>query len=175
MISLDQVKLLEAKVARAIEYVERVNSENIALVQREAELLAKLESSQKRTEELEALVLRFKEDQSRIEDGILAALDRLNQFEEAIEKSLEDKPSNSKPAKSSSAKSSGKTGDGLLAKGSSATEKVPAESHSGQPSSPSSEEMFFEIPEEETEEDIAEDLAGEDEEPKSKDSELDIF
>jgi hypothetical protein len=81
MVSLEQVKLLETKVARAIEYVERVTGEN-------ALLRGKLESYQKRIDELEVLVQRFKEDQGRIEDGILSALDRLNQFEDAIEKSL---------------------------------------------------------------------------------------
>jgi hypothetical protein len=81
MVSLEQVKLLETKVARAIEYVERVTGEN-ALLQ------GKLDSYQKRIDELEVLVQRFKEDQGRIEDGILSALDRLNQFEDAIEKSL---------------------------------------------------------------------------------------
>jgi chromosome segregation ATPase len=81
MVSLEQVKLLETKVAGAIEYVERVTGEN-ALLQ------GKLESYQKRIDELEVLVQRFKEDQGRIEDGILSALDRLNQFEDAIEKSL---------------------------------------------------------------------------------------
>jgi hypothetical protein len=81
MVSLEQVKLLETKVSRAIDYVERVTGEN-ALLQ------GKLESYQKRIDELEVLVQRFKEDQGRIEDGILSALDRLNQFEDAIEKSL---------------------------------------------------------------------------------------
>jgi hypothetical protein len=81
MVSLEQVKLLETKVARAIESVDRVTGEN-ALLQE------KLESYQKRIDELEVLVQRFKEDQGRIEDGILSALDRLNQFEDAIEKSL---------------------------------------------------------------------------------------
>jgi hypothetical protein len=88
MINLEQVKLLETKVARAIEYVERVHGENAALLQKEVELRARLESYQKRIDELEVLILRFKEDQGRIEDGILSALDRLNQFEESIEKSL---------------------------------------------------------------------------------------
>jgi peptidoglycan hydrolase CwlO-like protein len=81
MVSLEQVKLLETKVARAIDYVERVSGEN-------ATLQEKLESYQKRIDELEVLVQRFKEEQGRIEDGILSALDRLNQFEDAIEKSL---------------------------------------------------------------------------------------
>jgi FtsZ-binding cell division protein ZapB len=81
MVSLEQVKLLETKVAKAIDYVQRVTGEN-------AVLQDKLDSYQKRIDELEVLVQRFKEDQGRIEDGILSALDRLNQFEDAIEKSL---------------------------------------------------------------------------------------
>jgi chromosome segregation ATPase len=81
MITLEQVKLLEAKAARTIEYVERVSREN-------AQLQGKLDSYQKRIDELEVLIRQFKEDQGRIEDGILAALDKLNQFEDAIERSL---------------------------------------------------------------------------------------
>ena len=119
MVSLEQVKLLETKVARAIEYVERLTGENAKLAQneaallqreeelltndaelrrKEAELQAKLDSYQKRIDELEVLVTRFKEDQGRIEDGILSALDRLNQFEDAIEKSLGGKQNPKPPA-----------------------------------------------------------------------------
>jgi chromosome segregation ATPase len=81
MITLEQVKLLESKAARAIEYVERVSREN-------AQLQGKLDSYQKRIDELEVVIRQFKEDQGRIEEGVLAALDRLNQFEDAIERSL---------------------------------------------------------------------------------------
>ena len=81
MLNLEQVKLLETKVANTIEYVQRVTGENAALRK-------KLETNQKRIDELEVLVARFNEEQGRIEDGILSALDRLNQFEDAIEKSL---------------------------------------------------------------------------------------
>ncbi|MDR3192572.1 MAG: cell division protein ZapB [Treponema sp.] len=81
MITLEQVKLLESKAVRAIEYVERVSREN-------AQLQGKLDSYQKRIDELEVVIRQFKEDQSRIEEGVLAALDRLNQFEDAIERSL---------------------------------------------------------------------------------------
>ncbi|MDR1420883.1 MAG: cell division protein ZapB [Treponema sp.] len=81
MVTLDQVKLLETKVEKAIGYVEKVSGEN-------AELRGRLESYQKRIDELEILVQTFREDQSRIEDGILSTLDRLNQFEDAIERSL---------------------------------------------------------------------------------------
>jgi len=88
MISLEQVQLLESRVAKAIEYVQRVTEENTALSDERAGLLSKLEANQKRLDELEMLVMRFKEDQGRIEDGIMAALDRLSQFEEAFESSL---------------------------------------------------------------------------------------
>ena len=81
MISLEQVKLLESKVSRTIDYVKKVNEENTALK-------AKLDSYQKRIDDCEILIQRFKEDQSRIEDGILSALDRLNQFEDALESTL---------------------------------------------------------------------------------------
>ncbi|MDR0602486.1 MAG: cell division protein ZapB [Treponema sp.] len=81
MVTLDQVKLLETRVEKAIGYVERVGGEN-------AELREKLDSYQKRIDELEVLVQTFREDQSRIEDGILSTLDRLNRFEDAIERTL---------------------------------------------------------------------------------------
>jgi hypothetical protein len=81
MVTLEQVKLLETKVAKAIGYVNQVNGEN-------SRLRATLDGYRKRIDELEVLVQQFKEDQGRIEKGIISALDRLNQFEDAIEKSL---------------------------------------------------------------------------------------
>ena len=92
MINLEQVKLLETKVAKIIDFVDKVSKDNAALIRREAELQEKLEEYQKRIDELEVLIRGFKEEQGRIEDGILSALDRLSQFEEAVEKSLKDKP-----------------------------------------------------------------------------------
>ena len=81
MVSLEQVKLLESKVSRTIDYVKKVTEENTRLKEN-------LDSYQKRIDELEVLIQRFKDEQSRIEDGILSALDRLNQFEDALERSL---------------------------------------------------------------------------------------
>ena len=98
MINLEQIKLLETKVANAIGYIERLSKENADLHQKEAEQQAKLGNYQKQIDELEVLIMRFKEDQSKVEDAILAALDRFNQFEEAIEKSLRDKPAGTKAA-----------------------------------------------------------------------------
>jgi FtsZ-binding cell division protein ZapB len=96
MISLEQVQELETKVAKAIEYVQKVNAENAVLSAERAGLQQKLETNQKRLDELELLVMRFKEDQGRIEDGIVAALDRLSQFEEAFENSLNEKTTQKK-------------------------------------------------------------------------------
>jgi hypothetical protein len=81
MVSLEQVKLLETRIDRAIGHVEKITAENMALQE-------KLDSYQKRIDELEVLVRRFRDDQGRIEDGILAALDKLNKFEDALEKKI---------------------------------------------------------------------------------------
>ncbi|MDR1837738.1 MAG: cell division protein ZapB [Treponema sp.] len=118
MISLEQVQQLEAKIAKAIEYVQRVTAENAVLVSEREGLQTKLDANQKRIDELEVLVMRFKEDQGRIEDGIIAALDRLSQFEEAFENSLKEKVT-----------------------------KKPAAKTRAQAAQPSSKEIFFEIPE----------------------------
>ena len=215
MISLEQIKLLETRVARAIEYVERVTGENNALLQKEVETLTKLESYQKRIDELEVIVMRFKEDQSRIEDGILAALDRLNQFEEAVEKSLNDKAKSpaagkktAKPDKPPAqakepAKASGEAlaqpdlpvAEEPVAEQPVVEEPVVEQPASEQPASeepvaeqpvaeqpaaeqpapkqPASGEMFFEIPDDQTEQNIADPAT--DEDSLSTEGELDIF
>jgi len=92
MVTLEQVKLLESKVSRAIDYVKKVTDENRALKH-------KLDKNQKRIDELEVLIHQFKDEQSRIEGGILSALDRLNQFEDAVEGLLttEGKPAGGEP------------------------------------------------------------------------------
>jgi hypothetical protein len=48
-------------------------------------LHGKLDGYQKRIAELEDLLLGFKKDQERIEQGIISALDRLNHFEDAVD------------------------------------------------------------------------------------------
>jgi chromosome segregation ATPase len=110
MLNIEQVKQLETKIAKAINYVERMTKERSELLQREAELRARIDAYQKqeaevkakfeaqkaRIDELEAVVSRFREEQGLIEDGILSALDRLSQFEKDIEKSLKAKPADAK-------------------------------------------------------------------------------
>jgi chromosome segregation ATPase len=83
MVSLEQVKLLETKVAKAIDFVKSLSEEN-------AGLRGKLDGYRRRIDELEVLVKAFKEDQSRIEAGIMSALDRLNQFEDAVERGFSE-------------------------------------------------------------------------------------
>jgi hypothetical protein len=78
MVTLEQVKLLETKVVKAIDYVRQLSDENALLRQ-------KLEGYQNRIGELEVLVEQFKADQSHIEAGIVSALNRLNQFEDTLE------------------------------------------------------------------------------------------
>lgn len=83
MVTLEQVKLLETKVAKAIDYVKKLSEENSLL-------RGKLDDYRNRIDELEVLIRNFKEDQGRIEAGIISALDRLNQFEDAMEREVID-------------------------------------------------------------------------------------
>lgn len=83
MVTLEQVKLLESKVGRALSYMESLAAEN-------ATLREKLDGYRRRIDELESIVLAFKEDQGRIEAGIVSALERLNQFEDAVERGITD-------------------------------------------------------------------------------------
>jgi hypothetical protein len=84
MINLEQVKLLESQVIKTIEYVDKVTEENNLL-------RGKLETYQKRIDELEVVVQRFKEDYGQIEEieeGILSSLNRLTQFRTKLESGL---------------------------------------------------------------------------------------
>jgi FtsZ-binding cell division protein ZapB len=171
MINLEQVKLLETKVAKAIDYIEHLTGENAAHLQKTAELQAKVDSYQGRIGELEVLIMGFKEDQSRIEDSILAALDRLNQFEEAIEKSLAGKPDGKDHAKTAAkpAKAAQKPDEEAIL-----VEAV-GSADSFEDSSADAT-ICFEIPETENGDDILDPLSDTlDDEPQTNSEELDIF
>lgn len=77
MISLDQVLLLEKKVESAVARIAQLNAENAALRSKCIELTNALSA---KTEQFS----NFQSDQSRIEEGILKALNRLNSVENAI-------------------------------------------------------------------------------------------
>ena len=77
MISLDQVLLLEEKVESAVAKIAQLNAENAALRSKCAELTNALSA---KTEQFSS----FQSDQSKIEEGILKALERLNTVENAV-------------------------------------------------------------------------------------------
>jgi len=92
MITLEQVRLLETKITKAIDYLKHITAENahmrgdvVRLNDEKAQLGEKLDSYERRIGELEVMIQEFKEEHGRIEEGILSALGRLNQFEDAIE------------------------------------------------------------------------------------------
>ena len=159
MINLEQVKLLETKVAKAVDYVERVAGENAVLLQKEADMLIKLEANHKRIDELEALIMRFKEEQGQIENGILAALGKLSRLEEEMDKSLKGKSAGGKgSAAKDTAKPAAHSTAVKPAPVPAAKPAIPAEAAPG----PGGGEICFEIPENDAGDDIIDPLGGAD-------------
>jgi len=77
MLNLDQIKQLEARVSKAIELMQTLKDENDLLK-------LELHDRQKRIEELENIVLVFRNDQAKIEEGIINALNHLSAFEDTV-------------------------------------------------------------------------------------------
>lgn len=77
MLNLDQIKQLEARVSTAIELMQTLKDENDLLK-------LELHDRQKRIEELENIVLVFRNDQAKIEEGIINALNHLSAFEDTV-------------------------------------------------------------------------------------------
>jgi hypothetical protein len=75
MITLEQIRLLEGKITRAIDLIRVLKEEN-------GTLRKGLESAQKRMKELETLVDGFKADQKEIESVIVRTLHNLDELEE---------------------------------------------------------------------------------------------
>ncbi len=76
MITLEQIRLLESKITRAIDLIKVLKEDN-------ATLRRGLESAQKRMKELETLVEGFKTDQREIESVIVRTLQHLDDLEDA--------------------------------------------------------------------------------------------
>jgi chromosome segregation ATPase len=77
MSTLDNVKLLEAKIEKAIEVIKQLTEENRKLRDKTIVL-------QEKINDLEFTVLSYKEDQQHIESGIQSVMDRLNQLDESL-------------------------------------------------------------------------------------------
>ncbi|MCM1322004.1 MAG: cell division protein ZapB [Bacteroides sp.] len=77
MITLDQIRLLEQKVESAVKKIAALEQEN-------EQLSAKCGLLEKTNEELTKRYSSLESDQERIEQGILRALDRLNDMENTV-------------------------------------------------------------------------------------------
>ncbi len=84
MIKLDQVQLLEDRVAKAVRRITELHAENVSLKERIVLLEKQNAELAKQKKDMEDLVSMFEEDQTRIEQGIQSALDRLSQVEDTV-------------------------------------------------------------------------------------------
>lgn len=82
MISLEQILLLEKKVESAVSKIQQLQAENDALRTKCSELSNALSS---KSEQLSS----FEQDQSKIESGIMNALERLSSIENSVLKTAE--------------------------------------------------------------------------------------
>lgn len=76
MLTLDQVQKLEQKVEKAVSLIKELQREKTDLENKLSQSLGKIS-------ELEGVINSFRQDQNRIEEGILSALSRLSEFEDA--------------------------------------------------------------------------------------------
>jgi chromosome segregation ATPase len=91
MITLEQIQTLDEKVTAAVQVIRSLKVEN-------ASLQEKLDQYQNRIDELEVLINTFKKDQGKIEQGIINALEQLNELEDAIaEEASEPEPAVEEP------------------------------------------------------------------------------
>jgi chromosome segregation ATPase len=84
MITLKQIQTLEEKIGKAVGLIDVLRQENSTLKQ-------SLEKTQSKVRDLEKMVDGFKNDQEAIEEGILKAIEKLDQLEDELsEKEPED-------------------------------------------------------------------------------------
>lgn len=129
MITLEQVRALEARVEKAVAAIDQLVSENAAL--KDA-----LSREKARAEGLEKTVEEFRRDQERVEEGILRALERLNVFEDAI---LGEVPPAAAPkAEGAAAPRSSTTGASAQGQPPAASRPTPSHVAAGKPAAPES-------------------------------------
>lgn len=81
MISLDQIRALESRVEKAVTLIASLRAEN-------ASMRLGLSTAESRVAELEGLVADFQCEQEKIEEGIIAALRKLDSFEDSVHESV---------------------------------------------------------------------------------------
>lgn len=75
MVSLEQIRKLEARVSQAVSTILELREENSTLRQ-------KLEKYQQKIDQLELLIAQYRDSQKEIEEGILNALRQLDHLED---------------------------------------------------------------------------------------------
>ena len=95
MIRLDQIRALESKINKAVERIQALREENLALKKT-------LDSAQMRMQELEKLVEEFKADQDEIEKAVLRAIKNLEHLEDHLTEPLLPGQGKQKDAQASS-------------------------------------------------------------------------
>jgi len=84
MLSVEQVHALEERVEKAVSYIGSLRTENAELRKELERTAAELGAAKARNAELEAAALAFRNDQARIETGIVHALEKLDMFEDLV-------------------------------------------------------------------------------------------
>lgn len=84
MISLDQIQLLEKKVETAVVKIAELQKENDFLRNKFSELKVQNEELQQSNTELTAKLSLYEQNQPRIEQGIMNALQCLNNVEDSV-------------------------------------------------------------------------------------------
>jgi hypothetical protein len=91
MVSVEQIRALEERIERALAYIASLRAENAALKTKleaaRAESLRaeeRADSAGMRVLELEEAAATFRQDQARIEEGIIHALEKLDAFEDLV-------------------------------------------------------------------------------------------
>ncbi|MDA8411903.1 MAG: hypothetical protein M0001_16130 [Treponema sp.] len=106
MLGVEQIRTLEGRIEKALSFIAGLRVENAALqtkAEASDEARGRAEeravAAESRVRELEEAIAVFKRDQSRIEEGILHALEKLDAFEDLVLKG----PSKAEPKAESSA------------------------------------------------------------------------
>ena len=75
--NLNRIQVLEQKVIKAVELINRLREEN-------AVLRSRVKTAQPRIQELESIVSSFKQEQEAIEKGIVSVLSKLDRLEDEV-------------------------------------------------------------------------------------------
>ena len=100
MLGVEQIRTLEDRIEKALAFIRALRDENAALqTKAEASDTARGRAEERaavaesRVRELEDAIAAFKNDQAKIEEGILHALEKLDAFEDLVLRGSSNEPS----------------------------------------------------------------------------------